>query len=263
MDPVLLIGALAAGALTTLAPCVLPLLPVIVGGSVAPAEPAAPQTGRAVAVARRTSAGRRRALIVTGSLAASVLLFTLLLRASTALLGIPPEVWSWLSGGILVLLGAAMLFPARWDAVSARLGLQGRSTSRLAAAADRDGVAGAILTGAALGPVFTSCSPLYAYVLVTVLPAAPVDGLALLIMYVVGLAATLLVVALAGQRVIARLGWAADPHGRFRRGLGLVFIVVGIMVALGWDRDLQAWILEHSPVQPWNLDSGFLPEGSG
>lgn len=264
MDPVLLLGALAAGALTTLAPCVLPLLPVIVGGSVASSAPPAEDAGRgSVAVARRTTAGTTRALVVTGSLAVSVLVFTLLLRATTALLGIPPEVWSWLSGGILVALGAAMLFPARWDALSARLGLQGRSTSRLAAATDRDGFTGAVLTGAALGPVFTSCSPLYAYVLVTVLPAAPVDGLALLIMYVVGLAATLLVVALAGQRVIARLGWAADPHGRFRRGLGLVFILVGIAVAVGWDRDLQAWILEHSPVQPWNLDSGFLPEGSG
>ena len=30
---------------------------------------------------------------------------------------------------------------------------------------------GEILTGAALGPVFTSCSPLYGYVIVTVLPA--------------------------------------------------------------------------------------------
>ena len=86
-------------------------------------------------------------------------------------------------------------------------------------------------------------------ILVAVVPVALVVGV-------------VLVVALAGQRVIARLGWAADPHGRFRRGLGLVFILVGVAVALGWDRDLQAWILEHSPIQPWNLDSGFLPEGS-
>lgn len=261
MDPVVLLGALAAGVLTTLAPCVLPLLPVIVGGSVAPTVAADTPAG-SVAVRQRVSPGTRRALVVAGSLAVSVLAFTLLLRATTALLGIPPEVWSWLSGGILVALGAAMLFPTAWDSVSSRLGLQGRSTARLAAAADRDGTAGAVLTGAALGPVFTSCSPLYAYVLVTVLPASPVDGLVLLTLYVVGLAGALLVVALAGQRVIARLGWAADPHGRFRRGLGLVFILVGVAVALGWDRDLQAWILEHSPIQPWNLDSGFLPEGS-
>jgi cytochrome c-type biogenesis protein len=263
VDPVVLLGAFVAGVLTTLAPCVLPLLPVIVGGSVSSGSSVDAGGGSAALATRpKVSPATRRALIVTGSLAVSVLGFTLLLRASTALLGIPPTVWSWVSGGILVALGAAMLFPTAWDTVSGRLGLQGRSTARLQAAADRDGTTGAVLTGAALGPVFSSCSPLYAYVLVTVLPANPVDGLVLLTVYVLGLAGALLVVALAGQRVIAHLGWAADPHGRFRRGLGLAFVLVGVAVALGWDRDLQSWILEHSPVQPWNLDSGFVPEGS-
>ena len=36
-------GALIAGVLTTLAPCVLPLLPVIVGGSMAGGPSACPQ----------------------------------------------------------------------------------------------------------------------------------------------------------------------------------------------------------------------------
>ena len=45
-----------------------------------------------------------------------------------------------------------------------------------------------------------------------------------------------------------------------RRGLGLVFVAVGLMVLTGLDRDLQAWILEHSPIAPWELDSGFIPE---
>jgi len=262
VDPVVLLGAVVAGVLTTLAPCVLPLLPVVVGGSMAPTPTAPAPVDGAVAVRTRSLTSRQRAVVVAASLAASVLAFTLLLKASTALLGIPPEVWSWVSGGILVLLGLAMALPSAWDSVSARLGLQGRSTARLQRAAGTEGIAGAVLTGAALGPVFSSCSPLYAYVVVTVLPAEPVDGLVLLVAYVVGLAGTLLVVALLGQRVIARLGWAADPHGRFRRWLGWVFVAVGAIVALGWDRDLQAWILEHSPVQPWNLDSGFVPEGT-
>jgi cytochrome c biogenesis protein CcdA len=109
--------------------------------------------------------------------------------------------------------------------------------------------------------VFSSCSPLYAYVVVTVLPARFGYALTLLAAYVLGLCATLLAIALLGRRLIARLGWAADPHGRFRRILGLVFIVVGIGIALGWDRSLQTWILEHSPIAPWELDSGFIPEG--
>ena len=102
-------------------------------------------------------------------------------------------------------------------AVLCVLRLQGRSTQRLAQADARGGDLGAVLTGAALGPVFSSCSPLYAYVVVTVLPASLGEGLVLLGAYVVGLCATLLAIALLGQRLVRRLGWAADPHGWVQR----------------------------------------------
>ena len=49
-----LLGALVAGALTTLAPCVLPLLPVVVGGSVV--APGAGSGG---------GSPHRRALVIT------------------------------------------------------------------------------------------------------------------------------------------------------------------------------------------------------
>ena len=140
-------GALLAGALTTLAPCALSLLPVVVGGSVSGAA-----QGAAV----------RRALIVTCSLGASVFVFTIALKASTALLDIPPSVWRWLSGGLLVLLGVAAILPGTWDRVAVASGLSGGSARGLSAAHRRGGTLGAVLTGVALGPVFTSCSPLFA-----------------------------------------------------------------------------------------------------
>ena len=261
-----LLGALVAGALTTLAPCVLPLLPIIVGGAAASdlgaaGSPSRLGTTTRMSAVRSWTARHRRALVITASLGASITLFTLILKATTALLVIDPRTWSILSGVILVLLGIAGAFPDLWERLSAALGLQGRSDARLRAARARGGLTGDILTGAALGPVFSSCSPLYAYVVVTVLPARFGYGLTLLAAYVLGLCVTLLAIALLGRRLIARLGWAADPHGRFRRVLGLVFIAVGIGIALGWDRSLQTWILEHSPITPWELDSGFIPEG--
>jgi cytochrome c biogenesis protein CcdA len=199
-------------------------------------------------------------VVVAASLGASVVAFTLLLKASTALIGIDPEVWNVVAGGLLVVLGLVALFPGVWEAVSGRAALQQRTTTGLAAARGRDGTLGAVLTGAALGPVFSSCSPLYGYVIVTVLPARPAYGLVLLTAYVIGLCGALLVVALVGQRLVRRLGWLADSHGWFRRGLGLVFVIVGVLVISGLDRDLQTWILEHSPIRPWELDQGFIPE---
>ena len=241
----LLLGALVAGILTTLAPCVLPLLPVIVGGS----------------LDQSSKRSRRRAYLITASLGASVVLFTLALKASTALIGIPTSVWQWISGSILIVLGLFSAFPSLWEYVSIRLSLQQRSAERLAAARQREGTAGAVLTGAALGPVFTSCSPLYGYVIVTVLPASFGQGIALLIAYVIGLCGTLLAIALIGQRFIGAARWAADPHGWFRRGLGWIFIVIGIAVIAGWDKDLQTWVIENSPIRPWELDAEFIPRG--
>lgn len=238
-----LLGAFTAGVLTTLAPCVLPMLPVIVGGSLA-----GPGTDR------------KRAYVIAASLGVSVVVFTLALKATTALIDIPPSAWSYLSGSLLILLGVVSLFPGIWERISAQLSLQARTTSGLAEARRRSGFGGQVLTGAALGPVFSSCSPLYAYVVVTVLPAELGYGLLLLTAYVVGLSGTLLVISLLGQRFVRRMGWAADPHGWFRRTIGVIFIVVGVFIFTGADKDLQAWIIQNSPVRPWELDSGFIPD---
>ena len=142
-----------------------------------------------------------------------------------------------------------------------RLALQARSNRGLVAARQRDGATGAILTGAALGPVFTSCSPLYAYVVVTVLPATFLHGMVLLLGYTLGLCGTLLAIALLGQRVIGAARWAADPHSWFRRSLGWVFVLVGIAIILGLDKGAQAWVIQNSPIRPWELDAEFIPRG--
>ena len=239
----LVLGAFIAGVLTTLAPCVLPLLPVIVGGS----------------LDKPSAEARKRAYLIAASLGASVVIFTLLLRATTALIDIPQLTWQLISGVILVALGTVSVFPKLWDAASAKLSLQRRSNRQLVAARERQGALGAILTGAALGPVFTSCSPLYLYVLVTVLPASFAEGLLLLAVYAVGLCATLLVIALVGQKAVGKARWIANPEGNFKRVFGIIFILVGIAIILGLDKDLQFWIIENSPIRLWELDQGFIP----
>jgi hypothetical protein len=34
-----------------------------------------------------------------------------------------------------------------------------------------------------------------------------------------------------------------------------------VLVLTGADKELQAWLLEHSPWRPWELDAGFVPQG--
>lgn len=240
----LTLGALVAGVLTTLAPCVLPLLPVVIGGS----------------LGKPSAEARKRAYVITASLGVSVVIFTLLLKATAALIDIPTATWQWVSGIILISLGAISVFPKLWDFVSSRLSLQSKSNKQLVEARKKDGLLGAVLTGSALGPVFTSCSPLYGYVIVTVLPASFWEGMLLLLAYVFGLCGTLLIVALLGQKVMGKARFLANPEGGFKKVLGIIFILVGIAIILGLDKDFQTWFLEYSPFRPWELDTNFIPQ---
>ncbi len=126
----------------------------------------------------------------------SIVLFTAILKASTALLGIPPDVWKYLSGLIVLFLGLTYLFPHAWSRISSRAG---SSKSRLyleRAGNVRSGTLRAVLTGASLGPVFSSCSPTYSLLLATVFPVSFLQGMAYTFVYALGLSAMLLAISL-------------------------------------------------------------------
>lgn len=236
----LLLLSFVAGVLTIAAPCVLPLLPVIVGGSIV-------RTDSDGAVAERQW---YRPVVIAVSLAASVVTFTLLLKATTALLGVPDLVWQLIAGGILVLFGMTLLLPRAWEKVMAVTGLQNRANLALNRSHGRGGLAGDILLGASLGPVFSSCSPTYSLILVAVLPVSFAEGLLYLVVYAIGLAATLLLVAFLGQAFARKLGWLSRPNGWFRRVMGALLIVVGIAIVLGLDKQFTTFVLDQGWYEP-------------
>jgi cytochrome c biogenesis protein CcdA len=222
----LLFPAFIAGILTILAPCILPLLPVIIGGSTVGKQ------------------HRYAPLVITFSLGVSIILFTLALRASTAFVGIPDSAWGYLSGGVIGLIGLSMIYPQYWDQISARIGFNAASNRWLGKSARRGGWTGTVLMGFALGPVFTSCSPTYSIILFSVLPRSYGEGVVLLLAYVVGLSLMMLGLAYLGQRFTDRVAKLSDPHGWFKRGSGILFVVLGILIATGWIKELETWLLE-------------------
>ena len=223
---ILFLISFIAGVLTVLAPCVLPLLPVIVGGSLA-------------------QGNKWRTYTICISLGVSVILFTLLLKASTIFINIPQSFWEWFSGTILILFGIVMVFPRIWDNLGF-VNIMNRSSNRLLGLGyQRNSMWGDALMGASLGPVFSSCSPTYFVILATVLPASFANGIADLIAYAVGLSGFLFIIAIAGQRLVDKLGVTIDPSGWFRRGIGILFIIVGLGVATGVEANLEAWLLSR------------------
>src|SRR3989344_53206 len=227
----LLLISFIAGILTVLAPCILPLLPVIIGHSITDTTPS-----------------RRRLFVVVASLGISVILFTLLLKASSLLIDIPQDFWKWISGGIIFLFGLTMVFPNLWEKFSLANTLSIKSNKVLTTGYQKNSVWGDVIIGASLGPIFSACSPTYFVILATVLPVSFFLGIIYLFTYVLGLSLALIAVALVGERIMAKVGKVSDPRGWFKKIFGVIFILVAIAIISGYDKKFQISL----------LDAGFL-----
>ena len=242
----LLLGAFFAGMITVLAPCVFALLPVIVGGSIS-----------------GNVADKRRPVIIAASLAVSLIVFTVLLKATTLFIDVSPQVITYISGGIIVGVGVVTLFPELYERLILTFNLQAKSQQLLGKGSGKGAVIGAIITGAALGPVFSSCSPVYAYLLATVLPVN--FGLAMLYItaYVAGLSLMLLLVGYIGQKLIRKIRFAANPRGWFQRSVAVIFIIVGILIISGYDKQFQTFVSQHTPFNFDGLSAKLIPADTG
>ena len=242
----LLLGAFIAGMLTVLAPCILALLPVIIGGSV-----------------QGDAKDKKRPVVIAASLGLSILFFTLLLKATSLLVSIDPKVVTYISGGIIIAVGILTLLPMLYAKLLIRLGIEHRAQSVLGKSfQNKSSLVGPIITGAALGPVFSSCSPVYAYILATVLPVNFAQALAYIISYILGLSLVMLLIGYYGQRFVGRIRFASDPKGWFQRAIAILFIVVGLLVFTGYDKQLQTYVSQHTPFNFDALSSSLLPDSA-
>jgi cytochrome c biogenesis protein CcdA/thiol-disulfide isomerase/thioredoxin len=243
----LLLISFIAGILTIFAPCVLPLLPVIVGGSVS-----------------AQSKDRLRPYLIAISLAASIILLTLLLKVSTLLIGLSPNFLNYLSGSLLITLGIVSVVPELWERLMIKLNWEAASLRLFGKSQkNKSRYIGPILIGVALGPVFASCSPTYAFILASVLPHSFASGLIYLTAYSFGLVITLLGISLVGKRLISRFGWALDTHGWFRRAIGVLFIATGLIILLGQEIPLETWVANHLPFDETRIERILLANQTG
>lgn len=219
-----LIPSLIAGFLTILAPCSVTLLPVMLSGSLG-------------------TKSVFRPLIVALSLGISVFVFTLLLKVGTDLIDLDQEVLVAISAFLLVFLGLTMVFPTVWDNIQVKLGLY-KSEQLLAKTGGKDGLLGAVLMGAALGPVFSTCSPTYFFIVGTILPQDFWVGITNLVVYSLGLIAMLLAVGYGGRAIVSKVKFAANPKGWFKRTLGILLVLVGIAIFTGFDKQIEIFILD-------------------
>ncbi|MCX2864128.1 cytochrome c biogenesis CcdA family protein [Paucibacter sp. PLA-PC-4] len=224
--------AFAAGLLTVAAPCVLPLLPVVLGATAAGGPGARP-------------------VFIAAGFALSFTALALVFESVQHLLGLEQQTVRDVAALLLVAFGLCMVWPSAFQRLSATLsGVLGRAVS----IGDRAGAGwvGGLLVGISLGAVWTPCAgPVLATILTLV--AAQADwgtSAALLGLYALGAALPMLAIAYGGQWMLARVRTLTRHTHRLQQTMGVVVTAVGLLTFLQYDTLVTLWL------------SGFYPSFS-
>lgn len=231
---------LLAGLLSALSPCVLPLIPILLGSA--------------------TTAHRRAPLALAAGLALSYAIVGTSLAWAGATLDLDPDGFRWLGAGALGLLGAVMMssgLQQRFARATAGIGDAGNT---LLARLSPEGLRGQFAIGLALGLVWSPCvGPTLGAAIVFASQGAHLPQVALL-MGVFGVGAALPVLALGyvSRSMLARARGrlvAVGKVGRF--ALGAVMLLIAALILSGADKPLETWLLDHSPAALTALTTRF------
>lgn len=230
--------AYAAGALTILSPCVLPLVPIVLS-SAAQRHRMAPLALAAGLVAAFTATG-----FVIAAFGQALGIDTLMVRAAGAV--------------ILCLAGAVLLVPRLQDRLArVAMPLATWASDRQAAIGDRAGLWGQALIGALLGIVWAPCvGPTLGAAIALAAEGRNLGEVALVMAaFGLGISTVLLVIAFAARGALGRWkGRMMAAGGRGKAVLGVLLLCIGLLILTGLDRRIEALALDHLPdrVTQWS-----------
>ncbi len=213
--------------LTVLAPCVLPLLPVIIWWSVIEGKKSRPR-------------------IIIASFAVSVILFTLLVKVLVDRFGIFPEDLTKVSAYILILFWIVFLFPNLWQKFMLLTWLEHATNKAQQTTGTSWWAWWDILLGFILWPVFNTCSPTYAIIIATVLPASFARGFINILAYTAWLVTVLSLISYWWRKMVNKLKRAANPNWWFRRIVAIIIIVVWVSIVMKRDKAAETWLYENN-----------------
>lgn len=224
---ILILFAFVAGIVTILSPCILPILPIVLSGSI---------TG-----------GKSRPYGVVTGFIGSFTFFTLALSAIVKSTGISATNVRVFSVILLIFFGLTLVLP-RLRHIFERI------ASTLANRAPRQkentsGFWGGVLIGLSLGLVWTPCvGPILASVL-TLAATSSVGGEAILITlaYAFGTSIPLLLIVHGGRKILTNVPWLTKHSAKIQQVFGVLMIIVAIGIYFNFDRKFQTYILRVFP----------------
>ena len=233
---VLLAFAFVSGIITILSPCILPVLPIVLSGSV--------------------GGGKARPLGIITAFVVSFTLFTLALSGIVQALGIAPDTLRLVAVVLLVLFGLVMLVPMlrdRFELLTSRIagrGARGGSGTGTDGGSSRfAGFWGGLPVGFSLGLVWTPCvGPIMASVISLALTRRVDSGSVFITFaYALGTAIPMLAVMIGGRTLLNRIPGLKRNMANIQKAFGVLMIVVGVAIAVGWDRQVQTALLQAFP----------------
>lgn len=220
----------AAGTLSTLSPCVLPLLPILLGSAAA--------------------SHRLGPAALAGGLTLSFAGIGIFVASLGAALGLDPGVFRHAAAVLLIAFGAVLLSASLQQRFAAATsGLSGVGNGLLARIS-LDGLAGQFVLGLLLGLVWSPCvGPTLGAAVTLASQGRDLMQVALLMaLFGVGAGLPLIVLGLASRQAMARFRGRLLAAGTVgKRLLGAVMLGLGALVLLGADKSFEAWALRAAP----------------
>ncbi|WP_075214593.1 cytochrome c biogenesis CcdA family protein [Mongoliimonas terrestris] len=232
--------AFLAGVLSILSPCVLPVLPIVLGAAV--------------------SEHRLGPVALATGLALSFTAIGLFVATVGFAIGLDAGVFRTVSAILLIGLGLALLVPAAQVRLAAAAGPMGDWTERHLGGFSTSGLGGQFGVGLLLGAVWSPC-------------VGPTLGAAS-IMAARGenlwaVAATMLVFGIGAGLPLVGLGYLSRERLMRLRGrmlsagsgaksiLGALLLVAGALILSGWDKRLETILVDMSPEWLTRLTTSF------
>ncbi len=220
----------AAGALSTLSPCVLPLLPIVLFG-----------------VLERHAWGP---LALAAGLSVSFAAVGIAIASFGFSIGLDPSTLRLGIAALMVSMGVVLLVPAlqsRLAVIAAPVATGGQTLlNRL----QPSGIGGQFLLGILLGAIWSPCSGPTLGAAIGLAAQGETVGKAAAIMLTFGLGASTPILALAygsRQAIFARRDWLARMSRLGKPLMGAAFVSIGAFVLTGLDKIVEASLTRAMP----------------
>lgn len=222
----LVLFAFLAGIVTILSPCILPVLPIVLSGSV--------------------GGGKKRPLGIVLGFIASFTFFTLALSELVKATGISPNLLRTFSIIIVAFFGLSLLMP-KFQVWMERA--FGALTSKVSSRQQQSGFLGGIILGLSLGLLWTPCvGPILASVIALAASnAVTFASVAIMLAYAVGTAIPMFLILITGRSLLDKVPGLLSQTANIQKFFGVVMIAVSISMFLNLDRSFQTYILTAFP----------------